>query len=117
MPILAQNDSHPKRRRPRLWVLLAVPGLVVLLLVGLVAWSWDRPVTVRFADQALYCGYTYQIPIAANRPSIWGGHIWSGQLFWRGPNPRYDEAFTIRLSRVKDKFGQPYFVLLRIDRY
>jgi hypothetical protein len=44
MPILTQPDPHPKRRRPWLWVLLGVPGVVLALLVGLVAWSWEKPV-------------------------------------------------------------------------
>ena len=43
MPILAQPNPHAKRRRPWLWVLLGGPGMVLVLLLGLVAWSWDHP--------------------------------------------------------------------------
>jgi hypothetical protein len=41
MPILTQPDPHPKRRRPWLWVLVAVP-MVLMLLGGLVAWCCHR---------------------------------------------------------------------------
>ena len=44
MPILTQPTTPPAYRRPWLWVLLGVPGVVLVLLVSLVAWSWDHPV-------------------------------------------------------------------------
>jgi hypothetical protein len=44
MPILTQPASRSPRRRPWLWVVLVVPGVLFLLLVGLVAWSWNEPV-------------------------------------------------------------------------
>lgn len=47
MPLLTQPTSPSHRPRPRLWVLLGMPGLVFLLLagllVGLLVQSWDHP--------------------------------------------------------------------------
>jgi hypothetical protein len=58
MPILTQPTSASQRRRPWLWVLLGVPGGVLALLVGLVAWSFYQPVTFRFGSHqaGLGCG-------------------------------------------------------------
>jgi hypothetical protein len=39
MPIRTQPDPHPKRRRPWLWALLSVPGVLVLLVAGLGVWG------------------------------------------------------------------------------
>jgi hypothetical protein len=45
MPILTQ-PTPASQRRPWLWVVFGVPGVVLALLVGLVAWSWGRPVKI-----------------------------------------------------------------------
>jgi hypothetical protein len=42
MPILAQPNPHPKRRCPWLWGLLGGPGIVFLLVTGVMAWSWNH---------------------------------------------------------------------------
>jgi hypothetical protein len=53
MPIITEPNG--KRRRTGLLALLAIPGVILLLLAGLVAWSWGQPVhldigagTIRF---------------------------------------------------------------------
>jgi hypothetical protein len=47
MPILTQPIPASQRCRPWLWVVSGVSGVVLVLLVGLLAWSWERPVSLR----------------------------------------------------------------------
>jgi hypothetical protein len=52
MPLLTATDPPRKHRAPAwLWALLAVPGIILVLLVGLVAWTWDHPVSFRVGDR------------------------------------------------------------------
>jgi hypothetical protein len=56
MPILIQPTPASQRRRPWLWALLGVPGVVGLLLTGLVMWSWDHPVKGTFGRTKISFG-------------------------------------------------------------
>lgn len=74
MPILTQPVSRSPRRRPWLWVLLAVPGLVFLLMAGLVGWSWFRPVKLAYGECEVAFGrcFTPGIPGAPESGPGWG---------------------------------------------
>jgi hypothetical protein len=58
MPILTQPTPASQRRRPWLWVVLGLPGMVLALLVGLVAWSWDHPITFAAGKTTIGLGRT-----------------------------------------------------------
>lgn len=56
MPLLPEA-SPPKARHSWLLALLGLPGVLVLLLAGLVAWSWNQPVELSFGQSYLRWGF------------------------------------------------------------
>ena len=55
MPLLVQPAS-PSQRRPWLWLLLSVSGVLVALLIGLVVWSFSEPITLDVGDHEVGLG-------------------------------------------------------------
>jgi hypothetical protein len=83
MPILTQPTSHPKRRRPWLWVILGVPVVVLALLVGLVARSWFQPVSLWLPEQQITL---HRVAVAPSYGLEGNGlrHVWIAEpySFW-----------------------------------
>lgn len=65
MPILC--EANQRKRRVSVKGLLAVPGVVVLILVGVIAWTWVSPTTFNFGHASLFMGFRQ------DGPRGWGG--------------------------------------------
>jgi hypothetical protein len=97
MPILTQPDPHPKRHRLRLWVLLGVPGVILALLAGLVAWSWMQERVVTVGSHRFWYGRTKAF--GNGRPAT-GHTVWSR-------SPSGDEGML--LLSIPDYLGGGYY--------
>ena len=83
MPLLTQPASL-SQRRPWLWLLLSVPGALVVLLIGLVAWSFSEPITLEAGGHGVGLG-------AGLRGSL--------ALEWRRTEEEYRMLLAARVGR------------------
>ena len=91
MPILTQPTSHSQRRRPWLWVFLGVPGVVSVLLMGVVVRGWFLPVELALGKVRV--GFLH-LGFISSSPSGWAPRLGSeGQFVFHLPGDQKDRRW------------------------
>ena len=108
MPLVTEVDRPRKRHIPR-WVRLATRIatciLVVVLvglagLAGLVAWSWDHPVTLRVGNHSLGFGYSQS-----------GASAYLDDYYSYMRSPPDGNRFVLRLWSVPAPLGNDQYLV------